>query len=312
MKFSKSIPIQKISDLLNNKFTGNPYVKADGINEINRCEKGDIIFVGNKKYLKKALNSPASVIITDDSSIKLPKDKAAIISTNPFQDFNNLIKLELDNRNKSEKLICGSNTFIHPTVVTGKNVKIGDNCKIAANVVFYDNVTIGNQTIINANTVIGSPAFYYQKENSKYIPMQTCGEVLIGSNVDIGSGCTIDSGVTHKTIIGNGTKIDNQVHIGHDTIIGENCLFAAQVGIAGCNTIEDNVILWGQVGVPSNIKIGKGAVLLGQSAPMKDVSANQILLGSPADLSTKKFREISALRQLPDLLKKIKFLRWIS
>ena len=79
---------------------------------------------------------------------------------------------------------------------------------------------------------------------------------------------------------------------------------AAQVGIAGCNNIEDNVILWGQVGIPSNLTIGKGAILLGQSAPSKNVPPGKVMLGSPASESMKKFKELAALKQLPEILKK--------
>tara|TARA_Y100000385_G_scaffold291427_1_gene369362 strand:- start:3193 stop:4125 length:933 start_codon:yes stop_codon:yes gene_type:complete len=307
MKFENKKSITQLAKFLNNPFIGNTEIIAFGINEINRCSEGDIIFVGHPKYLRKAVESAASVIITNDPNIELPNHKAAIISENPFKDFNKLINHEIKNKTTSKKLICGSNSFVHPSVVAGNNVKIGNDCIIHPNVVIYDNVQIGNQTTINANSVVGSPAFYYQKGDEKYSALTTCGEVIIGNNVEIGASCTIDAGVTHQTIIGNGTKMDNQVHIGHDTVIGENCLFAAQVGIAGCNTIEDNVILWGQVGVPSNIKIGKGAILLGQSAPSKDVLPGKVYLGSPAELSRQKFKQLSALKQLPELMKKLNF-----
>tara|TARA_B100001287_G_scaffold66070_1_gene53954 strand:- start:9900 stop:10823 length:924 start_codon:yes stop_codon:yes gene_type:complete len=305
MKFKDEKSIEQLAKFLNKPFIGNIEIKAFGINEINRCAVGDIIFVGHPKYFKKAMESAASVIITKELDIKLPNNKAAIISENPFKDFNKLINQEIKNNRPSKKLVCGSSSFIHPSVITGNNVKIGNDCVIHPNVVIYDNVEIGNQTTINANSVIGSPAFYYQKDKEQYNALTTCGEVIIGNNVEIGASCTIDAGVTHQTIIGNGTKIDNQVHIGHDTVVGENCLFAAQVGIAGCNTIGDNVILWGQVGIPSNIKIGKGAILLGQSAPSKDVLAGKVYLGSPAELSREKFKQLSALKQLPKLIKKL-------
>lgn len=306
MKFKSPKSITEISEFLEKPFIGNSSIKVSGINEINRSSHGDIIFVGHQKYFKSAIKSKASVIITSHSTIKLPKDKAAIVSPDPFLEFNKLIDYELKHNSIRKKLICGSNSFIHPSVVTGDNVQVGNDCIINANVVIYDNVRIGNQTIINANSVIGSPAFYYQKNKLKYHAMTTCGQVIIGDQVDIGASCTIDSGVTHQTIIGNGTKIDNQVHIGHDCIIGENCLFAAQVGIAGCNTIGNNVTLWGQVGIPSNLKIGEGAILLGQSAPAKDVPPGKVYFGSPAELSIQKFKQLSALKKLPEVIKKLK------
>ena len=94
------------------------------------------------------------------------------------------------------------------------------------------------------------------------------------------------------------------MHVGHDTTIGRNCLFAAQVGIAGCVTIEDNVILWGQVGVPSDIVIGNGAVVLGQS-DLKKSRANKTYFGSPASEARTRFRELAAIKKLPQIIENL-------
>jgi UDP-3-O-[3-hydroxymyristoyl] glucosamine N-acyltransferase len=129
--------------------------------------------------------------------------------------------------------------------------------------------------------------------------------VEIGDRVEIGASCTIDRGVSGDTRIGEGTKIDNQVHVGHDTVIGKNCLFAAQVGIAGCVVIEDNVILWGQVGIPSDIHIGNGAVVMGQSGVSKDLEPGKSYFGSPAEEFRQKFRELAMIRKLPVIIEKL-------
>lgn len=107
------------------------------------------------------------------------------------------------------------------------------------------------------------------------------------------------------TIVGAGTKIDNQVHIGHDTVVGKGCLMAANVGIAGCVTIEDRVTLWGQVGVVSDVVIGEGAVVLGQAGVGKSLEGGKSYLGSPCDEARKKFREIAAIRKLPEIIEKL-------
>ena len=135
--------------------------------------------------------------------------------------------------------------------------------------------------------------------------MHTCGRVIIEDHVEIGALASIDRGVTGDTIIGSGSKLDNQVHIGHDTTIGRNCLFAAQVGIAGCVTIEDNVTLWGQVGVPSDIVIGKGAVVLGQSGISKNLDPEKTYFGSPASEARIRFRELAAIKKLPHIIENL-------
>ena len=301
MKFLEPISVSRISSLLNIPFFGDGEKLVYGLNEINRCKEGDIIFVNHPKYQSKAELSKATVIITKIK--KLDSKKIQLISNNPFLDFNLLIRKLKPSSNI--KLKCGDNTFIHPSVVIGNNVKIGSNCVIHPNVVFYDNVNVGDHCIIHSNSVIGSSAFYFSKENDQYTALTTCGSVRIGNHVEIGSNNTIDSGVTDETIIGDGTKIDNLVHIGHDTKIGKNCLIAAQVGIAGCNVIGDNVTLWGQVGIPSNLKIGKGAIILGKSGPISDVKENDIIFGVPGVNSKQRFRELIIQRKLPGILKKL-------
>lgn len=136
--------------------------------------------------------------------------------------------------------------------------------------------------------------------------MISCGRVIIHDRVEIGAMCTIDKGVSGDTVIGEGSKLDNQVHVGHDTVIGNNCLFAAQVGIAGVVTIEDEVILWGQVGVQKDLTIGKGAVVLGQSGVGKSLEQGKTYFGSPAQEARTKMRELALVKQLPELLEQLK------
>ena len=194
--------------------------------------------------------------------------------------------LKLNPETRGEQVNIGNHTFIHSTAVIGNNVSIGEHCIIHANVTIYDNAILGDHVVIHANTVIGANAFYYKKLESKYNPMHTCGTVIIKDYVEIGALSSIDRGVTGDTI-------------------GKNCLFAAQVGIAGCVTIEDNVTLWGQVGVPSDIVIGKGAVVLGQSGIAKNLDPEKTYFGSPASEARMKFRELAAIKKLPQIIENL-------
>ena len=127
--------------------------------------------------------------------------------------------------------------------------------------------------------------------------------------VEIGAGCTIDRGVTHDTIIGQGTKMDNMVHIGHDVVVGKNCLFAAQVGIAGATTVEDGVILWGQVGVNKTINIGKNAIVMGQSGVANSLEGGKTYFGYTAEEAISKRREMIWIRRIPEIWNMIKQLQ---
>ena len=133
--------------------------------------------------------------------------------------------------------------------------------------------------------------------------MHSCGNVIIEDNVEIGAGCTIDRGVSGDTVIGEGTKMDNQVHIGHDTVVGKRCLFAAQVGIAGVARIEDDVILWGQVGVNKDLVIGKGAVVYAQSGVASSIEGGKVYFGSPVQEARDKMKELVYVKRLRELFK---------
>ena len=112
--------------------------------------------------------------------------------------------------------------------------------------------------------------------------------------------------MTDASVIGSGSKLDNQVHVGHDTRIGSRCLIASQTGIAGCVVIEDGVTLWGQVGVTSAISIGKGVVVLAQSGVSKSLEAGKTYFGSPAEEARERLKQLANLRQLPAIMEQLK------
>jgi UDP-3-O-[3-hydroxymyristoyl] glucosamine N-acyltransferase len=176
-------------------------------------------------------------------------------------------------------------------------------------VTILDHCIIGNNVIIQSGTVIGSDAFYYNTKKDRevwYKKMESCGRVVIEDDVEIGAGCTIDRGVSHDTIIGKGSKLDNLIQIGHDTVIGKNCLFASQVGIAGATTIGDGVILWGQVGVSKTLTIGDNAVVFAQSGVPYTLEGNKTYFGSPAEEASVKKREFVWIRRIPEIWEKLK------
>jgi len=152
---------------------------------------------------------------------------------------------------------------------------------------------------------LGHNAFYYKRKPDGYDRMHTCGYVHIKSGAEIGANCTIDAGVSGNTEIGEGTKIDNMVHIGHDTVVGKHCLMAANVGIAGCVTIEDRVTIWGQVGCASDVVLGEGAIVLAQSGIAKSLEPGKTYFGSPCGEVKVKFRELAAMKRLPELLERL-------
>ncbi|SHN08848.1 UDP-3-O-(3-hydroxymyristoyl)glucosamine N-acyltransferase [Polaribacter sp. KT 15] len=300
MKFKESQTLQQIASLIDAKFVGDQNFKILGINEIHVVEQGDIVFVDHPKYYDKALNSAATTILIN-KEVACPEGKSLLISDDPFRDFNKITKnfnpFIASKVSISESATIGENTVIQPNVFIGNNVKIGKNCVIHPNVTIYDNSVIGNNVTIHANTVLGADAFYYKNRPEGYDKLISGGKVILKDNVDLGASCTIDKGVTGNTTIGEGTKIDNQVHVGHDTVIGKKCLIASQTGIAGCVVIEDEVTIWGQVGTNSGITIGKGAVILGQTGVTKSVAGGKSYFGTPISESREKLKELAEIKR---------------
>jgi UDP-3-O-[3-hydroxymyristoyl] glucosamine N-acyltransferase len=303
----KPTPAKQIAAIISARFIGPDGHLVSGFNEIHRVVEGDCIFVDHPKYYDKALNSAASTIIINQE-VPVPQGKALLVHSEPFTAFNQLTRhfnppaRSFSSPAPSARI--ASSAVIMPGCYIGENVVIGENTVIHPNVVIYHNCEIGADVVIHAGTVIGSDAFYFKKRADRYEPLYSCGKVVIGDDVVIGSGCTIDRGVTDVTLIGRGSVLDNQIHVGHDVIIGKMCLFAAQTGIAGACTFGDKVTVWGQVGFSSGISIGEGATVLAQSGVAEDIPAGKTFFGTPAGEARQKMKEVAALRQLPGLISK--------
>jgi UDP-3-O-[3-hydroxymyristoyl] glucosamine N-acyltransferase len=180
----------------------------------------------------------------------------------------------------------------------GDDVRIGDHCVLHPNVVLYDKVELGDHVIIHAGTVIGSDGFGYKFRNGEHVKFPQVGTVVIGSHVEIGANTCIDRASLGVTRIGNGTKIDNQVHIAHNVQVGAHVLMCGQVGIGGSTVIEDYAVLASQCGVSDHVRIGKQAMVLAQAGVTKDVAPKDQVMGFPAANRREALQEMAALRKL--------------
>ena len=311
MQFPSPVSLQWIATFIQAKLVGNTNAQATGINEIHKVEEGDLVFVDHPKYYATCLNSAASFIIINKET-DVPEGKALLIVENPFEAYckivNHFRPFEPAGKMISDSAVIGEGTFIYPGAFIGNHVRIGKNCIIHPNVSIMDHCIIGNNVIVQAGTVIGSDAFYYNTKKDRelwYKKMPSCGRVIIEDDAEIGAGCTIDRGVSHDSIIGRGTKMDNMIHIGHDTVTGKNCLIAAQVGIAGVVTLEDGVTLWGQVGVSKTLTIGANAVIYAQSGVGKDTEGGKVYFGSPIEDAKEKMKELVWIKRIPQLWEKV-------
>jgi UDP-3-O-[3-hydroxymyristoyl] glucosamine N-acyltransferase len=312
MKFPAPVSVKWIANLIGAELAGNAEGMASGINEIHKVEPGDLVFVDHPKYYNKCLHSEATFIIINQKT-ECPEGKALLIVDNPFEAYQTIVRhfrpFKPAVKPVSDSATIGEGSYIAPNVYIGHEVSIGKDCFIGPNVTIMDHCVIGDNVIIQAGTVIGSDAFYYNTKKDRavwYKKMESCGRVVIESDVEIGAGCTIDRGVSHDTRIGRGSKLDNMVHIGHDTVLGVNCLVAAQVGIAGATTLGNGVVLWGQVGVSKTLSIGDNTVVLAQSGVGGTLEGGKVYFGSPAEEASVKKRELVWVKRIPEIWEKIK------
>jgi UDP-3-O-[3-hydroxymyristoyl] glucosamine N-acyltransferase len=223
-------------------------------------------------------------------------------------------------------VVIGADARIAPLVTIAEGAAIGDDALIHAGARIGARIRIGHRVIVQPGAVLGADGFsFVTPEKSRveaareslgkaqdsaagaqnWTRIHSLGGLLIGDDVEIGANAAIDRGTVADTIIGDGTKIDNLVHIGHNCRIGRDCLLCGQVGFAGSAVIGDRVVLGGQCGVSDNIEIGSDVVAAGATKIYSNVPAGRMLMGSPAVKMDSHVEMYKALRRLPRLARTV-------
>lgn len=205
-----------------------------------------------------------------------------------------------------EGVSIGARTVLHPGVVVMEGAVIGEDCVIFPNVVVYHHVVIGNQVTLHSGCVVGAYGFGYATVGGQHRLSAQLGNVVIEDRVEVGACSTIDRGTYGPTVIGEGTKIDNQVMVAHNCRLGKHNILCSQVGIAGSTSTGDYVVMGGQVGVRDHVHIGTGARIGAQSGVVTDVAEGQSLYGSPAIPERRQLTLVSMTSRLPEMRKELK------
>jgi UDP-3-O-[3-hydroxymyristoyl] glucosamine N-acyltransferase len=220
----------------------------------------------------------------------------------------------------------GDGTVIAQNVTVSEGARVGANCLIHAGVRICHRAEIGDRVIIHSNAVIGADGFSYatptqssfeaakligrvESTNEEIVRVSSLGRIVLGDEVEVGASTTIDRGTLKDTIVGPGTKIDNQVQIGHNVQIGKNCMICAQVGIAGSAVIGDRVVLAGKVGVADHVHVGDDSVIGAGSGLYTDVPAKSIMYGYPAMPMAEAARHFKHIRTLHELFADVEELK---
>ena len=200
---------------------------------------------------------------------------------------------------------------VGPGCVIGKRVSIGERCRLHAGVTLYDNVDIGRGCILHSGCVIGADGFGFVMAGDRYEKFPQVGRVEIGDFVEIGANSCVDRAALGVTSIGEGTKLDNMVHVAHNCRIGRHVVVAAQTGFSGGVVVEDYAVIGGQVGVGDQARIESRAVV-GSGAGIltsKVVRPGQVVWGTPARPLKQHLEQLANLARLPELRRELNELK---
>jgi UDP-3-O-[3-hydroxymyristoyl] glucosamine N-acyltransferase len=194
----------------------------------------------------------------------------------------------------------GRNVRLGPHCVIGDGVTIGEDTELQPQVICYPGTTIGRRVVIHAGVRLGSDGFGYVpgRDGAPHRKIPHVGRCRIGDDVEIGANCCVDRGSIDDTVIGDGTKLDNLVHIAHNVQVGKRCLILALAGIAGSSRVEDDVIIAGEVGVSDHVTIGRGARVLVQAGVIGDIAPGATVWGTPARPHREVLRAHAALYRM--------------
>lgn len=189
----------------------------------------------------------------------------------------------------------------------GKRVVLGDGCVLHPNVTVYDNVDIGRGTILHSGCVIGADGFGYVMENDRWHKFPQVGRVEIGDFVEIGANSCVDRAALGVTSIGEGTKLDNMVHVGHNCRIGRHVVVAAQTGFSGQVVVDDYAVIGGQVGIGDKARVETRATLGSGCGVLssKIVRAGETVWGTPARPLRQHLESLANLHKLPELRREV-------
>lgn len=202
----------------------------------------------------------------------------------------------------------GDRAWIGAGVVIGEGVRIGSDVRLHPGVTLYPGTVLGDRVQLHAGVRLGSDGFGYAYRDGAHQKIPHVGRCLIGNDVEIGANTAIDRGSIDDTVVGDGTKIDNLVHIAHNVRVGRLCLIMAQVAVAGSSRLGDGVILSGQAGVSDHVSVGDRTRVSGGSRVFSDLPAEETWSGYPARPHREWLRTQASQYKLAVLARKLESL----
>lgn len=322
----------QIAEQLHGEISGDGSICFTGIAPADSARAGDLTFAENPAYFAAAEQSQAAGILVAGPGvssskvlIRVPNARIALARVLPL-----FFPPEGYPQGIHPSAVIADSAVIDPTAHIGPNCVVGARVRLGArsvlmggndlradcqlgddvclfpNVVLYPRTRLGHRVTIHAGTVIGSDGFGYVLDEGRHRKVLQLGHVVIHDDVEIGANAAIDRGTLGATVIGEGTKIDNLVHIAHNVVMGRHCLIMGQAGFAGSTRLGDYVVVASQSGVADHLKLGNQAIVGAKSGVMRDVPEGGRVLGIPAAPDRLAKRQMIASQQLPEMLHRLR------
>ncbi|MBT8145390.1 MAG: UDP-3-O-(3-hydroxymyristoyl)glucosamine N-acyltransferase [Gammaproteobacteria bacterium] len=282
MSIVKTYTLGALAELLDASLIGDESCVIDGLATLKQGSPGKLSFLSNPAYANQLPVCRASAVILEEKFV----DSCLVnklVSTSPYVSYAKASQL-FDNSppvlpgihptasvNESAEIpddcsigasaviaagvTVGRGVIIGAGCVVNENCTLGEGCRLYSNVTLYHGVSLGDRVSIHSGSVIGADGFGFAFDGSKAVKINQLGSVIIGDDVEIGSGTTIDRGAIEDTVIEQGVKIDNQVQIGHNCRVGAHTIICGCSAIAGSAVIGSYCVLGGGSGVVGHIQV---------------------------------------------------------
>lgn len=332
-----NLTLQDLANLVDGTILrGDPAYSFTGFAALNGATSGDVSFFGNEKYADDLAATKAGAVLIGSESVTAPEDAALVLVENPVVAFDTVLRkfavpkpsvvwgihpaavVAEDVTLNPEKVSIGpcaviesgaeigDGTRIGPGAVVGAGAKVGSDCEIGPNVSVLYGCQVGDRVILHPGVVLGADGFGFEFVDGRHQKIEQLGIVRVENDVEIGGSTTVDRARFGETVIGEGTKIDNQVQIGHNVVIGKHCIVVAQTGISGSTHIGNYVTLAARTGIAGHIKIGDGAITGGRSGVIADVKPGEKVFGYPAKPWKESMRTSMYVKRLGALYARVK------
>jgi UDP-3-O-[3-hydroxymyristoyl] glucosamine N-acyltransferase len=327
------LTLADIAERIGGVVQGEPELRIRGVAPVRDAGPDQLGLLAARRYVRFVEDSRAgALLVSSDLAETVPADRSCVIVQDPHRALPSLLE--------HFHPPSGRRPGIHPTAIVGSGVSLGERVRIGAyaviedharigddvaigahscvgpdvsigdrtvlypHVVLYAGVTVGADVILHAGVRLGVDGFGYVTVDERHRKIPQVGGCVIEDDVEIGANACVDRGSIGDTRIGEGTKLDNLVHIAHNVQLGELCLFAAGVGIAGSTRMGKGVVFGGHAGAIDHIEIGDGASAAAKAAVTQDVEPGEIVMGNPARPRREFLRAHAAVYRLPDLVRR--------